>query len=180
MPRPVGALLAVVGAFMLSASLFGNRFSLLSIWTLIGFILLYVGIQTLRGKSLTDNPFGLPSAKSQNYPPGFNATYAHKNIAIDTSAGTVWLKDRGTAVISKRDIIGVEAQSDSSNHQTNIGPRTVRLNCRLIVRTRDIGKPVWTIDFDAHFSRSVSGGRANYEELQAWEGRMLAFLSAAA
>ncbi len=178
MLRFAGAVLTIVGAVIVLTHLRYGIYSLFSVGTLVGLVIFYVGLQLARGKSLSDIPFGLPSAKNQNYPPGFQATYAHKNIAIDNTAGTVWLRDRGTAVIKKADVIGVQAQSDSSNHQTNIGPRTVHLHCRLIVRTRDIGKPVWTIPFNAHFSRSVSGGKANYEEAQAWEGRMLAFLAA--
>ena len=178
MLRVAGAALAIVGALVVLGHLRYGMYGIFPMGGLIGFVMLYVGLQLARGRSLSDSPFGLPSTTSQNYPAGFEATYAHKDIAIDTKAGTVCLRDRGTAVINKATILGVQAQSDSSNHQTNIGPRTVHLHCRLIVRTRDIAKPVWTIPFNAHFSRSVSGGKANYEETQAWEGRLLAFLAA--
>lgn len=177
MLRAVGAVAVLIGAFMVLMNLRQGMYSILSIQMLIGLVILYVGSQLARGRALGSSPFGLPSATSQNYPAGFQPTHAHKNIAIDATAGTVWLRDQGTAVIPKSDILSVQAMSDSSNHQTNIGPRTVHLHCRLIVRTRSVDRPVWTIPFDQHMGRSVSGGRMNFDEAQAWEGRLLAFMS---
>jgi|GEM_PF-6966941 len=110
-------------------------------------------------------------------PAGFNASFRNRNIALDTTAASLWVRDQDgtTAILQRDEILGWEMSSNTGAFQTNIGPRVVHLDTKLLVKTRNLSKPVWTVPFNDHFSRSVSGGRANRRELDEWFARLNAF-----
>lgn len=123
-----------------------------------------------------------PSARSvPPVPSGFNATYWCKNIAIDQQTRNLWVRDESgtTAVLQPSEIVSWQAHSSTGQHQTTIGPREVHLGTKLFINTRNLAKPQWIVPFNAHFSRSMSGSRANFRELNEWSARLGAFYSQA-
>ncbi len=163
--------LAIIGVLVL---VLGFAFHSI-IFGIIGLAILVFMYQFSRGKKFLG---GDTSFKPPVVPPGFNITFFNKNIAYDEGAGAFWLVDQaGTAgKLHKSEITSYQALSDSSNHQTTVGPKTVRLNNRLLIKTTNLSKPVWTIKFNAHPERTQGGSDQNYAELSEWDARLDAIL----
>ncbi len=112
-------------------------------------------------------------------PEGFHADFWHKNIALDKASNRVWLreKDGKQGVFQTRDLVGWEMQWANFNSQAVIGPRLTPMDNRLIVKTKDLEKPVWTIPFDAHGSITGRACHRNHEEMKAWYERLNVFIN---
>jgi hypothetical protein len=166
-----GAFLMVFGIPLAIGGLFANKGFLL---VLLGVGMVYLGQQWYRGRRVTDAPVGSPAVKRPNVPSGFQTSFWNRNIALDQASGALWVRDTAGAamVLQPTDIVAWEGTCDSSNHQTLVGPKTARLNSRLMIKTRDLSKPVWTVPFNAHPQRTEGGANANYAELQEWIARL--------
>ena len=143
--------------------------------SLLGLGVALVGFRISPPGTATDAKISKPPV-----PAGFAADYWNKNIALDAAAKSLWVRDQdgSTAVLTADQIVRWEASASVAQHQTNIGPRTVYQDPVIRITTRDLKKPLWTIRFNAHFSKSMRGTGANHKEMKDWDGRLTAAFGA--
>lgn len=174
-----GAVFMVIGvALAIGGFIVGKSFLV----SLVGVAMIYAGQQWYRGRRLTDAPTGAPAVKRPDVPANFQMSFWNRNIALDSNDGALWVRDThgASAVLQRSEVVAWEGACDSSNHQTLVGPKTARLNNRLMIKTKNLSKPVWTVPFNAHPERTEGGANANYAELQEWIARLDALYSRSA
>src|SRR5690606_16030346 len=89
------------------------------------------------------------------YPSGFNARYAHDNIAIDVDAGKLWLRDKSgrTRVVARGDIL---------RWNRSFRPRNgFEIENSLEIHVRDLDQPKAEVLFNRHSDLLKSGARRN-------------------
>lgn len=162
------------GALICAYGLLAFR-GIFNIPVFLGALILFAGWKFATKMSSTGQGMSKPAVPAE-----FSADFWNKNIALDTNTRRLWLRDKdgSTAVMQASQIVRCEASSSSAQHQTNIGPRTVHLDTVLRVNVKDLGKPLWTIAFNAHPTRTMPGSQANYQELQDWQARVEALVTA--
>ena len=110
-------------------------------------------------------------------PAGFDASFWNKNIALDTTTGALWVRDKSgiTATLQREEVVGWEMQNSNFSSQAVVGPRVTPMDNRLLIKTKNLQRPVWTVPFNAHTSLTGGGNHANHRELKDWYERLNAF-----
>ena len=137
------------------------------------------GVLLFRSSSSTPAVNGAPDS---SIPSGFNATYHHANIALDTAAGKIWLRDGARSrVFNKAEIIGIQPLYDNmqglptmiSNGVVSQGTQ-VKKNIRIDVQTLDLDHPTYTVRF--RIKSLFTNTDLLYAEALSWANRLNAFL----
>ena len=63
-------------------------------------------------------------------------------------------------------------QNSNFSSQAVVGPRVTPMDNRLVIKTKSLEKPVWTVPFDAHGSLTGRANHKNHEEMKAWFKRV--------
>lgn len=115
--------------------------------------------------------YRMPKAQRAKLPDGFNASFAHDNIAIDQQAGRLWLRDfnAGSAVFDKCDILRWNV--------AYVANGTVRTSNRLIVHVRDMNRPKFEAYFIRHKDTSAAGAASNAHEADEWASRLTTWIN---
>lgn len=103
---------------------------------------------------------------SSRVPDGFNADFAHDNIAIDTASGKLWLRDKSGAstVVDKGDVLRWNLAFMSRG--------AIHLDSRLEVHVRDLKRPKFEVPFRRHGETWKWGAARNHAEAEEWVSRL--------
>lgn len=181
MKRLIGFVFLGIGGLLLVRDLLLSRYGLSLPGVLLALSLVFVGL-ILAGvvKLYPSGSKDTSRAGSKpQLPTDFDADYWHRNIALDSKAGRLWLREGTgkTGVFHRSELVGWEMQNSNFASRAVVGPRVTPMDNRLIVKTRSLEKPVWTVPFDAHGSLTGRANHLNHEEMKAWYERLNVFIN---
>ena len=104
-------------------------------------------------------------------PQDFNASFEHDNIAIDTTANKVWLRDRKsgqTATLDKRDLLRW------THRYTSVGKYWTKNF--IDIEVRDLNRPKYEVAFNRH-ADTKWGCKKNQAECEEWQSRLTTWIN---
>lgn len=115
--------------------------------------------------------YSLQKKTGPKLPQDFNASFGHDNIAIDTNANKIWLRDRKTgqtAILNKSDLLRW------SHRYTSIGQYWTKNFIDLEVR--DLNRPKYEIAFNRH-ADTKWGCKKNQAQCEEWQSRLTTWIN---